>query len=295
MTTENNVAADANAAPEGSTGVDSQLAEMHAAESVQDEASQEQKERAPDEVQAAAPEVKKVVPLAALHEERRARQDLQRQIAERDRQHAEQMRRVDQRLEMLSNPQRQAPTREEDPVAYLDSRIGEVTQAQRQILQQQYQRDQQFAQERQIAQVQTAVVQSAEAFRREAPDLSEAVKHLNEMRARELVTLGAPPDQAAVQAERELDQATMTWAVQGRNPAQTAYEFAKARGYTPKAAAPSPSDKIAAQQRGVTAARSLGGGGAPNAGKLTAEALANMSDEDFSKLTEAQFKQAMGG
>jgi hypothetical protein len=111
------------------------------------------------------------------------------------------------------------------------------------------------------------------------------------------MALGHDEDQAKEIAQNEIDQAAMQWAHQGRNPAQIAYEFAKARGYTPKAQQQqqSASEKIAAQQKGTAAARSLGGGGAPNAGKLTAEALANMSDEDFSKLTDAQFSQAMGG
>lgn len=267
--------------------IDAQLAEMHSAETDEPVAKE------PAEETADKPEVKKVVPLAALHEERRARQELQRQIAERDRQHAEQMQRINQRLEMLTTPQKQAPTKDENPVDYLDERIGQVVLTQRQILERDQQREQAAIRERQIAQVQTAVVQAAESFRKDTPDLGDAVKHLNELRARELMVLGATPEQAADQAEKELDQAAMAWAVQGRHPAQTAYEFAKARGYTPKSQ--SAAEKIAAQQKGTAAAKSLGGGGAVSAGKLTAEALANMSDADFAKLSESDWRQAMGG
>jgi hypothetical protein len=310
MTTENNVAADANAASEGSTGVDSQLAEMHAAEDVQESgtqaAAQDPKEDPKDpkeggeQAQTAAPEVKKVVPLAALHEERRARQELQRQIAERDRVHAEQMQRINQRLETLM-PQQQVPARDTDPVGYLEhSQTQAMQQAVQQAVQPFMQAQQEQAQRQQQEQyvngLREAVRSSAEALRQTTPDVEDAGNFVINQRARELMVLGAPEHVAKVKASQELDQLLMQWAHNQMNPAETAYEFAKARGYMPKAQQQAtPAEKIAAQQKGVTAARSLGGGGAPNAGKLTAEALANMSDEEFSKLTDAQFKQALGG
>ena len=268
-----------------SSEVDAQLAEMHTAET----ADAPEPEKEPEE----KPEVKKVVPLAALHEERTARQKLQRELAEDRRQHQEQMARINQRLEQMMTPQKQLPDREQQPVEYLDHRINELTNAQRQILEQNQQREQATARERAIEQVKNHVIGTAQEFAKQSPDLPDAVAHLNAMRTRELVALGNDPAQAATLAARELDEAAMQWAINGRNPAETAYEFAKARGYTPKAVQ-TPADKIAAQQKGTAAAKSLGSGGAVT-GKLTAEALANMSDEDFSKLSESDWRRAMGG
>jgi hypothetical protein len=269
--------------------VDAQLAEMHSAETAEAEAP-ETKEPAAE----AAPEVKKVVPLAALHEERRARQELQRQLAEDRRQHQETMARFNQRIEALVTPQRQAPDREQDPVGYLDERIGQVALTQQQLIQQNQFREQAQRQAQAMEQAQNHVRSVAHEFVKTTPDLGDAVTHLNTMRTRELIALGNDPTQAATRAAQELDEASIAWAVNGRNPAETAYELAKARGYTPKAAQ-SAADKIAAQQKGTAAARSLGGGGAVSAGKLTAEALANMSDADFAKLSESDWRQAMGG
>jgi hypothetical protein len=268
-----------------SSEVDAQLAEMHSSES----AAPEVKEPAEE---TAAPEVRKVVPLAALHEERKARQELQRQIAESGRQHAEQMQRINQRLEMLTTPQKHIPSKADEPVDYLDHRLDEVTATQRQILERDQQREQQSQQREQYQRVANHVVQTVAAFQQATPDFTDAVKHLNEVRVRQLVVLGVPQEQAAAQATQELDQAAIQWTVQGKNAPQVAYEFAKAQGYQSKTQ--TPEQKIAAQQKGTAAAKSLGSGGAVT-GKLTAEALANMSDEDFSKLSESDWRRAMGG
>jgi hypothetical protein len=266
--------------------IDAQLAEMHGAEN----ATPEPEAKEPE---AEKPEVKKVVPLAALHEERRERQALQRQIAENTRVHQEQMARINQRLEQMMTPQKQLPSREEQPVEYLDHRLDQLTQAQQQILQRDQQRDQQAVQRQQYETVANAVVQSAHAFKETTPDFPQALAHLNESRVRQLAVLGVPEEQARVQASQELDQAALQWTVQGKNAAQVAYEFAKAQGYQPKTGQ-TPEQKIAAQQKGTAAAKSLGSGGAVT-GKLTAEALADMSDEDFSKLSESDWRKAMGG
>lgn len=291
MTDQTNVTADGNAESQASGDIDAQLAEMHTAESQQ--AETEQAEADTTETADEKPEVKKVVPLAALHEERRARQELQRQLQEAQRRQAERDAIIEQRLAALM-PKQQLPNKDESPVDYLDHRLNELTAAQRQILERDQQREQSAAQERALERVKSVVMETAAAFRESTPDFSDALKHLNETRTRQLAVLGVPEDEARAQATRELDQAAIQWTVNGKNAAQIAYEFAKAQGYTPKAQQ-SAAEKITAQQKGTAAARSLGGGGAVSAGKLTAEALANMSDADFAKLTDEQFRQAMGG
>lgn len=263
--------------------VDAQLAEMQTAETAESEPVKEEER----------PEVKKVVPLAALHEERRERQRLAAQLAESSRAHAEQMALINQRLEMLTTPQRQVPTRDEDPVGYIDHRLDGISQRQEQILSKEQEREQLAVQRAQYERVASHVIQTADAFEKVAPDFRDAVAHLNETRTRQLVVLGMPESEAREKATLELNEAAVTWTVQGRNAAQVAYEFAKAQGYQMKTQ--TPDQKIAAQQKGTAAARSLGGGGAVSAGKLTAEALVNMSDEDFSKLSQSEWRTAMGG
>lgn len=287
MSENTNVTADANADTSASGEIDAQLAEMHTAETVDAVADK------PAEEAAEKPEVKKVVPLQALHEERRERQRLQAQIAENARLHQEQMARINQRLEMLTTPPKQLPNRDEQPVEYLDHRLDQLTETNRQILQERQQEREIAQRQAVLAQLDNAVIAAKVEFEKTTPDVGEAAKYMNAMRTRELMALGASEAQAAVQATQELDNALRQWAYQGINPVERAYEFAKARGYTPKAVQ-SAEQKIEAQQKGTAAAKSLGGGGAVT-GKLTAQALADMSDEDFSKLSESDWRKAMGG
>jgi hypothetical protein len=267
--------------------VDAQLAEMRTAETSE---TPEQVEQKPAE---AAPEVKKVVPLAALHEERRERQALQRQIAEDRRLHQEQMARINQRLEQMMTPQKQLPDREQQPVEYLDHRINELTQVQQQAIQRDQLREQEAQRDQAIAMVRNAMVASEASFTKTTPDFPDAYNHLNQMRARELMVLGSSEEEALAQAVQELSDAAMRWTANGKHAAQTVYEFAKARGYTPKSVQ-TPEQKIAAQQKGTAAAKSLGSGGAVT-GKLTAQALADMDDAEFEQVVYSDWRRAMGG
>jgi hypothetical protein len=280
----------------GMGDIDAQLGQMQAAE--KGEQAQAEKNDAPNEgAQAQAEEgqqqQQKTVPLQALHEARNETRQLRQQLAQRDRENQEQLARVNARLEALFRPQQQVPDKATDAVGYLDHRLGEVAEGQRQIMQREQQREQQAVQVQQFNALANRVVGSEQAFAAATPDYAEAVKHMDTIRIRELQVLGMTEDQAAHHAAQERVQAALTWAHQGMNPAQVAYELAKTRGYTPRAQ--SSEQRVEAQQRGTQAARSLGSGGAGGSGRLTAEALAKMSDEDFAKLTDSDFRKAMGG
>jgi hypothetical protein len=286
MSEQTNVPADANAESQASGDIDAQLAEMQTAETqgTQETPTEGAQEGAKPEGE--KPEVKKVVPLAALHEERRERQRLQNELAEQRRV----MDTVNKRLEVLMTPRPQVPNPNENFAGYIDHRFSELAQQNQQTQQALADRQQREDQQRQIQALASQVINSAAQYAKEAPDFHEAVGHLNTTRARELMALGVPEVQAAQQAQMELDQAAMTWAAQGQNPAQIAYEFAKARGYAPKQAQQTPQEKIATQQKGMQASRSLGSGGAAP-GKLTAQALADMSDEEFANLSESDWRK----
>lgn len=281
------------------TGAESQTTEAETgSEELQQEVQQEQQaeggEKKPEPTEKTDTPTK-VVPLAALHEERAARKELQKQLAEQ----RQMMEKVNGRLEVLFNPPKEAPQREQDPVGYIDHRLEEVAKQQRQMIERQQQTDQQ-AQQQQVMQQLASRVRSAEvAFAQSNPDYQEAINHLSRARAQELAVFGLPPETIAERVGQEQANLALQWAHQGMNPAQVAYELAKARGYQPKAQQqaqqPSAEERIAQQQRGTSAARGLGNGGGANKGKLTAEALANMSDEEFAQLSDSDFRKAMGG
>ncbi|HYH17876.1 MAG TPA: hypothetical protein VD995_04600 [Azospirillum sp.] len=225
---------------------------------------------------------RKYVPLAALQEERRHRQDLQRQFEELKAQ--------------LGGPKPAeappAPTVDDDPIAVLKA-TAERVQAfeQRQA--------EEAMQQRFMGHVGNLEAQ----FVQTTPDYGDAMKFMVEARDRQLQLFGVtdPGQRAAILANEA--RALSAGALQaGENPAARAYELAKALGYqkaapaAPAQTAANPAEKIEALQRTAAAARSLssGSGGAPPA-ELTAEVLAGMSDDEFEKLSPEQFRKAMGG
>lgn len=247
------------------------------------------------EPEASAPAVEKSVPLAALHEERQKRRELSQQL-EAEKAERERMARVfEERFAALTKkPEPEAPAWEENPAEHLRHQIGQVAQT-AQATQEQIKQWQESQRQQAVVQQLATRVTSAEAeFQTENPDYHDAVKYLNEFRVRELTVLGLSPEQAREKSGRELMQAAFEFAQAGRNPAEIAYNLAKARGYA-KPAAPATS-KFDTQRQGVQASKSLGSGGAPS-NQLTAQQLLSMSDEEFSEAvgSDAKWRKLMGG
>lgn len=297
MTTENT-----------STGAESQETTASATESTEStQTESQQTEQGQEQQQAERQEAEKpkVVPLAALHEERNMRKQLQQDMARLRQEQAERDQRLNERLAKLFPEQEpQAPNPQENGVGYIDHRIGQVEKLIKPLADTIQQQREQQERAQLVSQLSSRVRASEAAMRQVAPDYDDAVNHLARIRAAEMAVYGASPDQIAALLPQDMERMALTWANEGRNPAEVAYNLARARGYTPKAAQQqaqqaaqqqSAEEKITAQQRGTQAARSLGSGGGVSKGKLTAQALASMSDEDFAKLSESEWRQAMGG
>lgn len=242
----------------------------------------------------------RVVPLAALHEERTRRKEL---AAEVQRIRDEQARRdaiLEQRLAALTNQrqQEQVPAFEENPAAHLKYGQDQLQQTVQATAQQLQQWQQQQAEQAAIQQLSTVVMRNEAAFAQQAPDYQEAVDYLRNQRVAEIVADGGDEAQADAIARRELMQLALTRAHAGQNPAEVAYKFAKARGYTPKAAQPqqlAPAERLQNQQRVGAASRSIGNGGPAN-NKLSLETLATMTDEEFAAATSGNnWQKVMGG
>lgn len=269
--------------------VDAQLEQMRQEEANTPEVTNEAPE-APEQTQERAPEQKQV-PLAALHEERQARRQLKQELEQLRQERAADMQRFEQRLQQLVNPPKPPPARDEDPVGYMDERLNQVTQTNQQLLQTIQQERQERQAVQQLQQLAGSVQEREKQFIAQTPDYYDAVKHLARSRVEELMVFGATEEQAIEQEANERLQFAFTQLQNGRNPAELAYNLAKKRGYTGQA---SVTDKIQTQQRGMAGSRSLGSGGGVSNG-LSAEALLKMSDEEFDKLSPAQWKKAWGG
>lgn len=238
----------------------------------------EQQEQKPDT---------RTVPLAALHEERQKRREIQQEI---QRLREDQQRRdtvLEQRLATLAQAKQaeQTPSFEEDPAGHLrhgQAQIQQGLQLQQQQMAQWHQQQQQEAAFRNL----TNAVMSHEAqFVAQAPDYADAVKYLHNQIAAEIVADGADPEHANQEASNRLKLLAYQKAQQGQNPAESAYRIAQARGYSKKTAEQTPAQRLESQQKGVSVAKSLGNGGSSSQNKLSIETLASMSDEEFAEAT----------
>lgn len=222
----------------------------------------------------------KTVPLAALLEERKEAKERERRMEER-------LAQVIQRFAPQQQAQQpQKPSVDEQPVEV----VRELAQWRDQVEQHQVRQ----AQQQQIVNVLTA---SEAEFAKTTPDYNDAAAFLRTGRAQELAALGFAPHEIQNSLVHEAMTITQRALQSGRNPAEVAYSLAKARGYTGKKAeaqAPAVEKQIETIARGAAASQSLGtAGGAPNEGGLSLKALADMSNEDFGKISDADFMKQM--
>lgn len=253
----------------------------------------EQPEQQPEQQE---PEQPRVVPLAALHEERTRRKELAAQLAAAEARQRELEARVEARLAALAKANEpQPPSFEENPALALKHGLDTVTQT---LQEQQEARRQELAQRQQVEYVQRAAVtvQQYEAqVAAEKPDYQKAVDYMRDLRAREFEVMGMDPDSARVQAAREMVEGALQNAARGINPAQLVYKMAELRGYKPAGQQPSVTERFDTQARGTAAAKSLGGGGAVR-GQLSAQQLLSLSDEEFAEATKGDnWRKVAGG
>lgn len=260
------------------------------------------------------PEAQKLVPLAALHEERQTRKQLQtemrqlreaqqfaaQQQAQRDQDYQIAQQRLAQMIAARDRPPE--PTEEEDPLAYT-ANIARQTQAEVQALRQQQwqqqqaqqQQQQEWAQrsqqEQQMQQLVTLTTQREAEFATKTPDYNEAIMYAKTRRAKELIAAGYEPEAAADFAQREGWQLAHQWLSQGMNPAERGYALAQAMGYQPKTV----DDETRAEMReqGMRATKTSGGGTVR--GRITAAQVASMSPTQLARMSDEDFKAAMGG
>ena len=240
----------------------------------------------------------RMVPIAALHEERERRKELQRQVEAVTRRTDERLNAIAQKLAPQPEPvaKREMPDPERDTVGAVKMTAEEVkilSDFKRQI-------------ETRAAQAQTvqAVLGQASQLEREfvqtTPDYHEAGAFLRTARAQELAALGVDPYRAQQIVAAESVQLAHAALQHGRNPAQVIYTLAKTRGYAGQQQQHVSDDaaKLARIAKGQEAATSLGAAsGAPPA-KTGIEALLALSDGDFAKaldkMSPAQLREHFG-
>lgn len=228
----------------------------------------------PDPVKAA--EEPKVIPLAALLEERRK---FQAELSERDRRLQELETRVNEKL----TPPEPEPDFIEDPKAYIDAKVEKAVQAVKQI----EQKTTEVSAEQQITQVLTHVGSIEAEFVKSTPDYYDALGHIRQARTEQLQEIypNATREQITQQLRQEEINTAVTFLQQGKNPSEAIYRMAsKVYGYQAKAAAPAVQRPVVPQAPVADPSHTLGStGGAPT----DEEAGEQNSDDTGDVLREA--------
>lgn len=296
---------------EEQAALDSEREEAAQAREAPPEPAQEPEAEAPEQeaLDERADSRPKMVPHAALHEERERRKEIERQTAEKEKQWEQ---RYNMLLQRFAPPQQQQaeqppplPDREKDPVGYLEALALEAKReaaAVQQALQQRGQHDQQA---QVIATIQQHATAAEMQFRQKAPDYDAAVAHLVSARHRQLELAGysAPADRQALIAQEAMGLAARAMQ-ERRDPAEIIYALAKEFGYAPPQQTPQqqpdPEAQLQAVARGQQQARaslSSARGAGPSA--VTGETIAKMTEEQFNgwyeKATKAQRRAVLGG
>jgi hypothetical protein len=241
---------------------------------------------APTEKPAAQPEQKenaseKFVPLGALHEERERRKELQRQVQEQQQRTQLMEQRFQQMMERAN--QTPVPNFEDAPLEHLQlnqARLEKQLQQQNQTLQQ---RQEAERRQQQVQHFNNRYEESLYKYREAQPDLTEAMQYLAKAKVEEYQAAGYSLQQAK-QLLHEDETAIVANAFNAeRNPAETIYKLAKVRGYKPASEKPADAQKKLDQlESGLKASKSLGTGGGKASDKFSLEAVAQMSNDEFS-------------
>lgn len=236
---------------------------------------EEKAEVKPEAKAEAKPEIKedkveKVVPLAALHEERQKRKELQQQM-QQDRERILRMEQVFQRM--------QQPEKETDPV----KQLSEKTEKLEQKLTEQ-ERGQEY--QRYIQSLVTKYQASAEAFSKEQPDFGNAYKFLISQRQEEYVAAGYTREQAKQFVEQD-EIAIVDKAYKDEvNPGERIYNIAKSRGYQKEVPKEKEEKTVEQIEKGLQANKTLSNASGKTQTTMTLESLLELEGAEFDKAWE---------
>lgn len=243
------------------------------------------------------PQRNQKVPLAALHEERTKRQQLETEAQQLRQQQAQTLERMTKLLEaqqLAQQPQQPAevvPSFEDDPVAAFNH-VQKQLRDQQQIIQDYQQgNQQQFQAQQQHQQLTQQVSVQEQQFTQKVPDYPQAADYFYQRKVAEYAAFTGDEMAAKMQVANDYKGIAALAQRTGKNAAEMMYNAAKAMGYQ---AGQKPN--VTQQQQKPeysTLADAHGSARAPDEKSgLTAADVSNMSQEDFDKLWN---KIARGG
>lgn len=234
------------------------------------------------------------VPLAALHEERRKRAEVEAQRH----QLAAQIEQFKRAMQQAQAPQ--PPDPEEDPVGYLSFQNQQLQAQVQQMAEWRAQQERERQQQTQYATLTQTVAAAEQSFRAKTPDYDQAAQFALQMEDKRLSAFY--PDQATrMQVLRQEAAQLMSQLVrEGRDPAEGLYQMAKNLGYAgpapapvaapaapaaPPAPAPAPVAAVVETiEKGLKQQAVGSAGGTTASGEVTPEMMAAMNDPaEFNK------------
>jgi hypothetical protein len=242
-----------------------------------------------------APEPQGTVPQAALHEERKRRQEAEeraRQIELLNARMEERFRAFRDALTPRQQPQQQAPDPDRDIFGAVKHDRAELWRQRQEI--ENYKR--QIQAEDQMRALKQWGSDAEASYVRANPDYYQALNHLRQARARELQVWGMQPSAIGQQLQHEENQLLARAAAERRNPAEMAHALAKQRGYVtgappqrPAASGSTPSNpqpyvdlnRIEAGQKQAASLSNVGGGTGRDTGDIEIDEVLKMNDKQF--------------
>ena len=272
------------------------------------------------------PKPAKLVPLAALHEERERRKELSAKLDETTRQSAAEMGKLQERVNIILGAIQQASTPpepsndpifiqqfmaanpgiskqqaeeayyREEPANYLKWQQEIILKKQAELDGTAQQTQQQTQQQQQMQNFVSNYQTQAQDFAAKTPEFKEAYNFLLSNRDAELQQMGFvdPMQRKAIMQNEEIgivDQAFRDRV----NPAERLFAIAKFRGYKPAVASAQTNQPATLEQekKNAAATKSLGSVPGSASTKMTAEVLLSLSDEEFAAATKGDKWQAM--
>ena len=232
----------------------------------------------------------RTVPHGALHAEREEHKKTKQALADLK----EKFSRSDERLQTLTElalgrieTAEEVPDPEEDLpgyVAHLEDRVVQAQESSDSVARM-------LSEQAVRGQVESAYVADAQRFVSERPDFGDAYHFLVGVRAGEYEAAGVTdPSEIARRVQGEEMALVRDALSAGTSPSERIYELAVMRGYAANGTSQGQA-KLRSLQRAQDANRSLSSVSGAAGGVLTAEALAEMSEEDFQEVYERLKKE----
>ena len=238
-----------------------------------------------------APAESPQVPLAALHEERRKRAEIE---AERQQLRA-QIEQFQRAMQEAQAPQ--APDPEQDPLGYLSFQNQQLQARIQQMDEWRAQQERERQQQTQYATLTQTVAAAEQSFRAKTPDYDQAAAYALQMEDKRLSAFYPDPAVRTQVLRTEAAQLLAQLVREGRDPAEGLYQMARNMGYAGPApvAAPAPapaptpapapaSSVVDTIERGLKQQTVGGAGGSTPPSEMTPEMMAAISDPaEFNK------------